>query len=195
MIAVARTRAEREHSAATFLSADAQTHPFERASFDMIVSRFGVMFFDDPVGAFANLRRAASDRAELRCVVWRSAAENPFMTTAERTATPLLANLPPRSPDAPGQFAFAGRDRVHDIVEASGWSGIDIQPIDVACGFAADDLPRYLTWMGPVGRLLQEADDAMRTQVIETLRPAFAPYVKGTEVRFTAACWMVGARA
>src|SRR5438270_1708240 len=89
MIAVAQGRAEREGSPARFITADAQRHAFEPASFDMIVSRFGVMFFDDPVGAFANLRRAARDGAELRCIAWRSAAENPFMTTAERAAAPL----------------------------------------------------------------------------------------------------------
>ena len=109
MIAAARARAEREGTPASFICADAQTHAFEPASFDMIISRFGVMFFDDSVRAFANLRRAATDDAELRFVAWRSAAENPFMTTAERAAAPLLPNLPARRPDAPGQFAFADR--------------------------------------------------------------------------------------
>ena len=85
-------------------------HAFEPASFDMIVSRFGVMFFDDSVRAFANLRRAASDGAELHVIAWRSAAENPFMTTAERAAAPLLPDMPARRPDAPGQFAFADRE-------------------------------------------------------------------------------------
>ena len=109
MIAAARARAEREGTPASFIRADAQTHAFEPASFDMIISRFGVMFFDDSVRAFANLRRAARDDAELRFIAWRSAAENPFMTTAERAAAPLLPNLPARRPDAPGQFAFADR--------------------------------------------------------------------------------------
>jgi hypothetical protein len=89
------------------------------------------MFFDDPVRAFANLRRAARDDAELRFIAWRSAAENPFMTTAERAAAPLLPNLPARPPDAPGQFAFADRRRVHAVLEDSGWTEIDIRPIDV----------------------------------------------------------------
>lgn len=196
MIAAARARAEREiDTPARFIRADAQTQAFEPASFDMIISRLGVMFFDDPARAFANLRRAARDGAELRFIAWRSAAENPFMTTAERSAAPLLPNLPARRPGAPGQFAFADRQRVHTILEESGWAEIDIRPIDVACTLPEKELVGYLTRLGPVGLILQEADDRTRTQIIETVRAAFDSYVYGDEVRFTAACWMVGARA
>ncbi|MBA5760646.1 SAM-dependent methyltransferase, partial [Escherichia coli] len=67
-----------------------QTHAFEPASVDLIVSRLGVMFFDDPVRAFANLRHAARPDARMQFVAWRGPAENPFMTTAERVAAPLL---------------------------------------------------------------------------------------------------------
>ncbi len=144
MIALARTRAEREGAPVRFVCADAQRHAFEPASFDTIVSRFGVMFFDDPVQAFANLRRAASADARLRVIAWRSAAENPFMTTAERAAAPLLAKLPPRRPDAPGQFSFADRDRVASILEQSGWAGVDIQPVDVSLHAAREGSGRLL---------------------------------------------------
>lgn len=195
MITAARVRAEQECTPASFICANAQTHAFEPASFDRIISRFGVMFFEDPVRAFANLRRAARGDAGLRFIAWRSAAENPFMTTAERAAAPLLPNLPARRPDAPGQFAFADQHRVYTILEESGWAEIDIRPIDVACTLPEKELIRYLTRLGPVGLILQEADDRTRTQVIETVRAAFEPYVHGAEVRFTAACWMVGARA
>lgn len=107
MLAAARARAAREALPASFVRADAQVHAFEAASFDVIVSRFGVMFFDDSIRAFANLRRAATEGAALRFVAWRSATENPFMTAAERAAAPLLPDLPARPPDGPGQFAFA----------------------------------------------------------------------------------------
>jgi len=196
MIAAARARAEREEGApARFVCADVQAHAFEPASFDLIVSRFGVMFFDDPVLAFANLRRAARDGAELRVIAWRSAAENPFMTTAERAAAPLLPDMPARRPDAPGQFAFADRQRVSAILEESGWAGIDIRPIDVDCTLPEKELLGYLGRLGPVGLVLQEADERTRRQVIDTVRAAFDPYVHGAEVRFTAACWLIGARA
>jgi SAM-dependent methyltransferase len=195
MIAAARARAERESSPASFIRANAQIHAFEPEGFDMIISRFGVMFFDNFARAFVNLRRAAREAAELRFIAWRSAAENPFMTTAECAAAPLLPNLPARRPDAPGQFAFADRRRVHSILEESGWAEIDIRPIDIACTLPENALVPYLSRLGPVGRILQEADDRTRTQIIETVRAAFDPYVHGTEVLFTAACWMVGARA
>jgi ubiquinone/menaquinone biosynthesis C-methylase UbiE len=195
MITAARARAARESTPANFIHADAEIHVFEPMNFDMIISRLGVMFFNDAVRAFANLRRAARDDAELRFIAWRNAAENPFMTTAERAAAPLLPNLPARRPDAPGQFAFADRHRVHSILEESGWAKIDIRPIDVTCTLPEKELARYLTWLGPVGLVLQEADERTRTQVVEKLRAAFGPYAHGADLRFTAACWMVSARA
>lgn len=167
---------------------------FEPGSVDTILSRFGVMFFDDFVRAFANLRSAAGGDAALRVIAWRSAEENPFMTTAERAAAPLLPNIPARHPDAPGQFAFADRRRVRDILEQSGWAEIDIQPIDVACSLPETALVGYLSRFGPLGRVFPTLDEPTRTQVIETVRPAFDRYVHGADVGFTAACWMIGAR-
>lgn len=195
MLALAQARAEREGIAAEFIRADAQTYPFEPARFDGIVSRFGVMFFGDPVRAFANLRYSAKDGAQLCCIAWRSAAENPFMTTAEQAALPLLPQLPVRQPGAPGQFAFADGRRVQAILEESGWTSIDIRPIDVACVLRERDLVRYVSWLGPVGAVLQQVDEATRRAVVASVREAFEPYVVGAEVRFTAACWQVGARA
>jgi SAM-dependent methyltransferase len=195
MIAAARARADRERTAADFVCANAEVHAFEPASVDMIVSRFGVMFFDDPVRAFANLKRAARADATLDVIAWRSAAENPFMTTAERAASPLLPNLPARRPDGPGQFAFANGDRVINILEESGWGEIDVRPIDIECTLAEKELARYVTRFGPVGQILQEADDRTRAHAVATVRAAFDRYVHGAEVRFTAACWSVRARA
>lgn len=195
MIAAARTRAEREHLPVTFACADAQTHQFEPASIDMIVSRFGVMFFSDPVAAFTNLRGAARDGAALQVIVWRSAAENPFMTTAERAAAPLLPNLPPRRADGPGQFAFADNARVRSILEQSGWTHVEIHPVDIQCAVPAQALADYASRMGPVGVALQEVDALTRERVLQAVRAAFGEYLHGTELRFTAACWAVAARA
>ncbi len=195
MLATARTRAAQERTSATFIHANAQSHAFEPARFDMIVSRFGVMFFEDPVAAFTNLRRAARNEAQLRLIAWRGPAENPFMTTAGRAAAPLLPNLPTRRPDEPGQFAFADRNRVGSILQKSGWTGIDIQPVDFSCTLPTSELVRYFTRIGPVGLCLQEADERTREQVVAVVRPAFEPFVHSAEVRFTAACWMVAASA
>jgi hypothetical protein len=115
------------------------------------------------------------------------------MTTAERAAAPFLPNLPARREDEPGQFAFGDRGRVHEILQASGWSEIDIQPIDMPCTLPERDLVLYLTRLGPVGRALLQVDEPTRARVIQAVRPAFDPYVHGAEVRFSAACWMVGA--
>lgn len=195
MIAAARRRAEQERTPATFIRASAETHTFEPASFDMIVSRFGVMFFDDAVRAFVNLRSAVTHDGHIQFIAWRTAEENPFMTTAERAAAPLLPNLPTRRPDASGQFAFADPRRVRTILEESGWTDIDIRPLDVACSLREEDLNEYLIRLGPVGLALQEVDERTRAQVIKTVRPAFDAYVQGPNVCFTAACWSVSARA
>lgn len=195
MITAARERAERAAAPASFICADAAEHPFEPAAFDTVISRFGVMFFNDSVRAFANLRRAVSDGAGMRFIVWRGPEENPFMTTAERAAAPLLPNLPARRPDEPGQFAFADSDKVHRILAESGWAGIDIRPIDVPCTLPEPELIGYFTRLGPVGQVLPEADEQTRARVVETVRAAFDPFVHGAEVRFTGACWLVDARA
>ena len=195
MIALAKRRAELASAPPRFICADAQTHAFEPASFDMIVSRFGTMFFDDSVRAFANLRRAATANATLHTIVWRSPADNAFMTAAERAAAPFLPEIPKRRPDEPGQFAFADRDRVYSILEKSSWSEIDIRPLDVACTLPEHDLNAYIARLGPLGRVLQQLDEQKRARIIEEVRSAFDPFVHGPEVRFTAACWTVAARA
>ena len=195
MLAAARARAARAGARAEFVCADAQTHAFAPSEFDVVISRFGVMFFADSVAAFSNLRRAAKVGAQLHFLAWRSPAENPFMTTAERAAAPLLPDLPARKEGGPGQFAFADRRRMQDILERSGWGELDIRPLDVTCSFPERELVRYLTQFGPLGLLLDQLDAERRTQVVDTVRAAFDPYVQGTEVRFTAACWTVRARA
>lgn len=162
--AQARARAERQGTPASFIRADARIRAFEPASFDRVISRFGVMFFDDPIQAFANLRTAAREEANLQCPAWRSPAENPFMTTAEHAAAPLPPNLPAR------------------------------RPVDVCCVLPERDLTRHLIRLGPLGRALEQLYEETRTRVIETIRAAFA-YVRGAEVRLTAACWAIGARA
>ena len=181
-------------SPARFVHADAQRHPFEPAGFATIASRFGVMFFDDPVAAFANLRGAAMPGAALRFITWRGLEENPFMTTAERAAAPLMT-LPAREPDQPGQFALADQQRVRDILARSGWDGVDLRPIEVICAMPEAELAGYLTRFGPVGRALDDADEATRDRVMAAVRPAFDRFVSEGEVRVTAACWLVAAQA
>ncbi|HEX7235953.1 MAG TPA: SAM-dependent methyltransferase, partial [Gammaproteobacteria bacterium] len=86
-------------------------------------------------------------------------------------------------------------DRVYWILEKSGWSEIDIRPLDVGCTLPEHELNDYIARLGPLGRVLQQFDEPKRARVIEAVRAAFDPFVHGAEVRFTAACWTVGARA
>jgi SAM-dependent methyltransferase len=195
MLELAQNRSAAEGLKARFVAADAQVHDFMPGSFDMIVSRFGVMFFDKPVSAFANLRRAAMSDASLLLAVWRSAADNPFMTAAEHAAASLLPAMPTRSLDGPGQFAFADPGRTQRMLEDSGWRQIQVSPLDVDCAFPAEALDYYLTRLGPVGVALRDADDATRGKVITAVHRAMAPYIKGDQVRYNAACWLVSAVA
>jgi len=194
MIAVARERALAAGKAIDFAVDDAQQHLFAPASLDRIVSRFGVMFFDDPVRAFGNLRRALRRGGRLHAIAWRSPADNPFMTTAERAAASLLT-LPARAEGGPGQFAFADAGVVRKILDDSGWDHIDIAPLDVECSIARDALPTYVSLLGPVGQALRTEglDPDLRQRVLSTVVDAFAPFGRGDRVVFTAACWSIQA--
>lgn len=194
MIAVARERARAAGKRIAFTVADAEQHAFAPASLDRIVSRFGVMFFNGPVRAFANLRRALRSGGGLQAIAWRAPGDNPFMTTAERAASPLL-RLPARAEGGPGQFAFADPDKVRAILQASGWNGIGITALDVECRIARDQLPTYVSLLGPVGQALR-ADDlapAARARILHTVVDAFAPFIHADEVVFNAACWSIRA--
>ncbi|HWT95487.1 MAG TPA: methyltransferase domain-containing protein, partial [Solirubrobacteraceae bacterium] len=200
LAAAARAHAETEPggggATVDFLLGDAQTHPFAPERFDLIVSRCGVMFFADPVAAFANLRAATTNGGGLRFVAWRSAEENPFMTTAERAARPLLGpdRLPLRDPDAPGQFAFANADILRGVLGDAGWADVELRALDTPCAFPEAQLLPYVTRVGPLANALRAVDDdATRARVLDAVREAFAPFVHDGEVRFTARMWDVGA--
>jgi SAM-dependent methyltransferase len=182
MIGAARQR----EPSLEFVVADAETHRFDH--FDWVISRFGVMFFDDPVAAFTNLRRAGDN---LRCIVWRGEHENPFMTTAERAAASLI-EIPPRDPHA-GQFAFGDPERVRKILEQAGWNGVVLDPLDVACAMPEAVLKTYISRFGPTAIALQDADEVTKERVLEAVLPAFEPFLEGETVRFDAACWIVRA--
>ncbi|MDN4058458.1 class I SAM-dependent methyltransferase [Massilia sp. YIM B02769] len=194
MIASARRQAGQEGLPVDFVCADAQHHRFEPGTFDVVVSRFGVMFFDDPVAAFANLRQATRSGGRLHVVVWRSAEENPFMTAAEHAARPLLPGLPVRQTDEAGQFGFAREGRVRDIVTRAGWRDVRMEPVDVPCRFPESELIGYLSRMGPVGRALDSVDTVTREGVISKVHTAFNAFVSGESVSFRAACWLVSAQ-
>jgi SAM-dependent methyltransferase len=196
LIATATARAAAEKLGnVTFIRGDAQTYVFTPGSCDMVISRLGVMFFDDPGTAFASLRRAARPAARLAFIAWRGRDQNPFMAAAERAAAAVVPDFPVRNDDGPGQFGFASAARVEGILQAGGWTAIDIRPLDLACSFPAAHLSAYATRMGPYGRVRETLDETARAQADAAVLAAFEPYVEGEQVRFTSACWLVKARA
>lgn len=195
LVEIAQRRAvEARLDNAKFLVGDAQRYDFADYSYDAVVSRFGVMFFADPVAAFANIASAVRPEGTLTCAVWRSSADNPFMSAAERVISAIAPANGPSDPHAPGQFAFADADRVQSILAASGWAAIDIQPLDMPCTIRADDLAIYARRMGRAGTILPTLDDATRRETEARLDDAFAPFVTDGTAHFDAACWSVRAR-
>ena len=128
MLARARARAEAAGlSNAVFQQGDAQVHPFGPARFDTVISRFGTMFFADPVAAFANVRSAVRPGGRLIFVCWQPLAANQWLLVP---GAALTEHVPPPpgfgSGDGPGMFAFADPDRVRPILAAAGWRDIEI---------------------------------------------------------------------
>lgn len=195
MIEEARRRAREVGSAASFVLDDASSHAFAPNSFDLLISRFGVMFFEDPVAAFANLRRAVRPGGHLHMITWRGPEENAFMIAAEEAAREHVPQLPVRQTGEPGQFGLADRDQVTSILSDAGWSRISLEPADEEIVMSADELDNYLVKMGPVGRIFDELDANTQVKLAVAIRAAFAPYREGDEVRFTASCWSVRAEA
>jgi SAM-dependent methyltransferase len=195
LIEAARGRAARRGLAeAEFVRGDAQTHRFDPPGFDALISRFGVMFFADPMAAFRNLHSAMRPGAKLACLAWRAAAENDFMVAAERAVADILPQVPKRV-EGPGQFGFADPERVRAILAGGGWRDAEVRAVDVTCTMPTADLQIYARRMGPVGERLPSLDGATRAEVERRVDAAFLPWVEKEVANFTAACWMVTARA
>jgi SAM-dependent methyltransferase len=196
LVSAAKARAEAEGlEAAGFIEADAQAYRFDPGAFDAVISRFGVMFFDNPEGAFANIRKGVRPDGTLTFIAWRSPLENPFMITAVQAAAPFLPAMTPPNPNAPGQFAFADGAKVRRILEGAGWRDVDVAPLDLPSEVPETDLMAYVTKLGPAGAALRDADEDLKARVTAALETAFRPYVKDGAARFTSACWLVTARA
>lgn len=195
MLALARQRAAAENLPADFFNADAETYAFAPQAADMVISRFGVMFFGDPFAAFTNIRGAMKPGGGLHMLAWRSPQDNHFMTVGTRTARPLLPELPESNPDGPGQFAFADRDKVERILSSAGWTEIAIEPVDFECAFPAADLDLFVHRLGPVANTLRNVEEPRRSKVVEAMKAAFSQFSDGETVRYTAGCWKMTATA
>jgi SAM-dependent methyltransferase len=196
MTEAARSRASEQALDIEFIADDAAAHAFGGERFDFIVSRFGSMFFADPVSAFSNFRTAATDDARLQLIVWRAPDNNPFMTTGQWAAASLLPDPVPRDPRAPGPFAFADTDFVHGILEDSGWGEVQIEPLDLTCSFASSDLDLFVRKLAPIGADLSELDPTAVEEIYRTMTDAFREYEHGDgTIKFSAATYSVTATA
>lgn len=179
----------------SFLEADAQSASFPAGGADCVFSRFGVMFFADPVAAFRNLHGALGPDGRLAFVCWRAAAENEWITLPMKAASRHLPPLPPPDPNAPGQFAFADPDRVRAILTEAGFREVALDPVDLGMGGRSmDEAVATLTGVGPLGAALSEADAALREKVASSVREALAPFETPEGVRIRSAAWIVTAR-
>ena len=196
MLSLARQRLEAAGLSQTrFEEGDAQSHDFARGGFDLVFSRFGIMFFADPVAAFRNLRAALTKKGRLVFVTWRPAAENPWVSVPMTAAFQHIPQPPPPPPGGPGEFSFAQRDRVYQILTGAGYKDITIEPEDRLIGGANLDVTVDTTLaMGPVAAALREADPAKREPVACAVRQAFTPYDGSEGVRLGAGVWVVRAK-
>lgn len=197
MLARARARAEELLSEAEFREADAASFA-EEDGFDLIVSRFGVMFFADPVAAFANLRARMAPGGRLVFACWQPAERNLWATLPLTVLADLLPQQPPADPYAPGPFAFADPTRVGDILQNAGWQSVALHAFDFAMVTGEGDDPiagalRFALRIGPAARAVAEAGIDMQARAL--LVPALAAHLRDGQVALPAACWLVEARA
>jgi ubiquinone/menaquinone biosynthesis C-methylase UbiE len=198
MLAVADARAEALDSLAEFREADAASVAGD-ADRDLILSRFGVMFFDDPAAAFANIRSHAAPGGRLCFACWRMPADNGWATMAMRAVADLLPPAPLADPLAPGPFAFADPERLEALLTSAGWTDITIHPHDfgMAVGQGDDPLSDAVDFsmrIGPAARAIREGGPDVVAAARTALAQLYAPYVSDGEVALPAAIWLVSAR-
>lgn len=164
--------------------------------FDLLASAFGVMFFGDMVGAFANMRRAAKPGARMALVCWRGLAENPWMEVPMNAVAQHLPPRPTGMPNAPGMFAFANPDYVSQILTAAGWAVPRLEKLDldldIAAGRGLEEAVLQSTRIGAVNSWLRNQPAEIIAASTQSLREALAPHANGTSVRLPGAMWLIG---
>lgn len=194
MLNVARARAGAANADVAFVEDDAAAHDFQPV-FDLVFSRFGVMFFADPVAAFANIRTALTKNGRLAFVCWRSLPENFWAYAPLIAARPFLPPMDPPDPHAPGPFAFADGDRLHRILSSAGFNTITIEKLDTTMGMGVniEEASAEAMNIGPVSRAAAELNEATREKIRGAIAEAFGKYKTAEGVTPPAACWLVRA--
>jgi SAM-dependent methyltransferase len=182
-----------------FVVADVLTHPFAVPFADLIASRFGVMFFGDPVAAFANLRKALKPAGRLVFACWQKFDRNPWMQIPLAAAYRHVPRLPPVGPDEPGPFSFGDPDRLTRILTGAGFAPPRLTPaelaFDVAGGAGIDAAVHQAMTIGVTARALQDQPDAIRGAVADSIRAALTPHLKDGKVELPGAVWIVESAA
>ncbi len=180
---------------------DAATAPWPEEGFDLAFSRFGVMFFADPVAAFAHIRGALRPGGRLVFAAFRGLAENPWVAVPGAAARRLLPDMPAPGPEEPGQFAFADPIRVRRILETAGFHQLVFAPHDTTMQLAGPgpevvaEAARFAAQLGPAGRALAEAPEEKRAEVREAIAGALGPLAGPEGIALGGAIWIVSARA
>ncbi|MDP4509078.1 class I SAM-dependent methyltransferase [Nonomuraea turcica] len=175
-----------------FEQGDAQVHPCPEGGFDVAISRGGIMFFADPVAAFANIGRALRPSGRLAFVCLREMARNEWFTVP---MTALLGHQPKPSataPYAPGMFSLADPGRINDVLTHAGFQNVRTVPIDTSMVYGTD-AAAFILSSGPVRFYLRTADRFTVDQARERLSAALRPYHEPDTVRMRGAWWVVTA--
>lgn len=196
LVAVANERAADVHNISFELADAAAWRPSEPFLPELLVSRHGVMFFDDPAAAFANLRDLAAPGAALIFSCFRAWDRNPFMTEVVRL---LPDPPPPPPPTAPGPFAFSDSVRVTAVLDEAGWGSITFEPYDFAMivGAGADpveDTLEYFATIGGAARAMREIDEGARSAFLDRVRELARANLREGIVSLRASAWIVTAR-
>ncbi|MBB5399202.1 class I SAM-dependent methyltransferase [Paraburkholderia youngii] len=185
-----------------FQVADASSAELPQGAFDILFSRFGVMFFDDPTAAFAHMRRALRPGGRVAFVCWRGAAENDWVRLPMGAIKGILSPSAPPDPEAPGPFSFGDRGRVARILTAAGFTDTAIAPFDASVPFgeggtrdaAIDDAVKMTLEVGPLSRALADQPDDIRARASAAVRAVFAGLPGERSVMIDGAAWIVMAR-
>jgi ubiquinone/menaquinone biosynthesis C-methylase UbiE len=181
----------RERSASAGLTnvsyerADARVHPFEAEAFDVAISRFGVMFFGDPVAAFRNVHRALKPGGTVAFLAWQSMAQNEWLATMF-AALAAGRDLPGSPTSAPGPFGLADPDAVRRIFDEAGFQNVTLEAVSepVTVGTAADDAFTFIQSLGVARGMLRDVDDATRNRAMYAVRAAIDAHATDRGVQF-----------
>ncbi len=184
-----------------FQVADASSAELPEGTFDILFSRFGVMFFGDPTGAFSHMRRALKPGGRVAFVCWRGMAENDWVRLPIAAIKGIIPPTAPPDPETPGPFSFGDRGRVARILTAAGFNDIAIAPFDASIAFgegatrdaAIDDAVEMTFEVGPLARALADQPDDIRARASAAVRAAFAGRPGDRSVMIDGATWIVTA--